>query len=48
MSDATRVIQIDATAEFSGVVMDIATFKVSHTVGTDKDTTALQAKKSSA
>ena len=29
----------------SGVVMDIATFKVSHAVGIDKDTTALQAKK---
>ena len=27
----------------SGVVMDIAVFKVSHCVGTDKDTTALQA-----
>ena len=29
----------------SDVVMDIAAFKVSHSVGVDKDTTALQAKK---
>ena len=32
----------------NGVVMDIATFKVSHAVGIDKDTTALQAKKKGA
>ena len=32
----------------SGVVMDIAAFKVSHSVGLDKDATALQAKKWSA
>ena len=32
----------------SDVVMDIAAFKVSHSVGVDKDTTALQAKKWSA
>ena len=32
----------------SGFVMDIAAFKVSHSVGVDKDTTALQAKKWSA
>ena len=32
----------------SGVVMDIAAFKVSHSVGSDIDTTALQAKKWSA
>ena len=29
----------------SGVVMDIAAFKVSHPIGGDKDATALQAKK---
>jgi hypothetical protein len=27
----------------SGVVMDIAAFKVSHSIGTDKDATALRA-----
>ena len=32
----------------SGVVMDIATIKVSHAVGVDIHATALQAKKSSA
>jgi hypothetical protein len=32
----------------SGVVMDIAAFKVSHSVGVDQDATALQAKKWSA
>ena len=32
----------------SGVVMDIAAFKVSHAVGVDTDATALQAKKRSA
>ena len=32
----------------SGVVMDIAAFKVSHSVGVNKDATALQAKKRSA
>ena len=32
----------------SGVVMDIAAFKVCHPVGGDKDATALQAKKWSA
>ena len=32
----------------SGVVMDIAAFKVSHSVGPDSDATALQAKKRSA
>ena len=32
----------------SGVVMDIAAFKVSHPVGVDQDATALQAKKWSA
>ena len=32
----------------SGVVMDIAAFKVSHSVGVDIDATALQAKKRSA
>ena len=32
----------------SGVVMDITAFKVSHSVGADKDATALQAKKWSA
>ena len=32
----------------SGVVMDIAAFKVSHSVGVDKDATALRAKKWSA
>ena len=32
----------------SGVVMDIAAFKVSHSVGVDIDATALQAKKWSA
>ena len=28
---------------FSGVVMDVPAFKVSHSVGFDKDTTALRA-----
>ena len=32
----------------SGVVMDVAAFKVSHSVGIDKDATALQAKKQNA
>ena len=32
----------------SGVVMDIAAFKISHSVGNDIDTTALRAKKWSA
>ena len=32
----------------SGVAMDIAAFKVSHSVGADNDATALQARKRSA
>ena len=36
------------SARSSGVVMDIAAFKVCHPVGGDKDATALQAKKWSA
>ena len=32
----------------SGVIMDIATFKISHSAGMDKDTTTLRAKKWSA